>query len=58
MTEHHYSLVIAEDHPLFRGALREAPYEVESKAPREDAERLLRSFLKKAYRRPADDGDA
>jgi hypothetical protein len=40
-----------------RGALREAPYEVESKAPREDAERLLRSFLKKACRRPAAEAD-
>ena len=29
-----------------RGAVREAPYEVESAAPRKDAERLLRSFLK------------
>ena len=29
-----------------RGAVREALYEVESAAPREDAERLLRSFLK------------
>ena len=40
-----------------RGALREAPYEVESKAPREDAERLLRAFLKKAYRRPVAEAD-
>ncbi len=40
-----------------RGAMREAPYEVETKAPREDAERLLRSLLKKAYRRPADEAD-
>ena len=39
------------------GALREAPYEVESKVPREDAERLLRAFLKKAYRRPASEAD-
>jgi hypothetical protein len=39
------------------GGLREAPYEVESKAPLEDAERLLRAFLKKAYRRPASEAD-
>ena len=37
--------------------LREALYEVESAAPREDAERLLRSFLKKAYRRPVAEAD-
>jgi Protein of unknown function (DUF1592)/Protein of unknown function (DUF1588)/Protein of unknown function (DUF1585)/Protein of unknown function (DUF1595) len=35
-----------------RGAIREANYEIESAAPRQDAERLLRSFLKRAYRRP------
>ncbi|HEY2154157.1 MAG TPA: DUF1592 domain-containing protein, partial [Isosphaeraceae bacterium] len=35
-----------------RGAMREALYEVDSAAPREDAERLLSSFLKTAYRRP------
>ena len=40
-----------------RGAIREAPYEVESAAPREDAERLLRSFLKTAYRRPVAEAD-
>ena len=40
-----------------RGALREALYEVESAAPREDAERLLRSFLKRAYRRPVAEED-
>ncbi len=40
-----------------RGALREALYEVESTAPREDAERLLRSFLKRAYRRPVAEED-
>ena len=40
-----------------RVAVREAPYEVESAAPREDAERLLRSFLKKAYRRPVAEAD-
>jgi Protein of unknown function (DUF1592)/Protein of unknown function (DUF1588)/Protein of unknown function (DUF1585)/Protein of unknown function (DUF1587)/Protein of unknown function (DUF1595)/Planctomycete cytochrome C len=33
-------------------AVREAFYEVESVTPRQDAERLLRSFLNKAYRRP------
>ena len=37
--------------------MREALYEVESAAPREDAERLLRSFLKKAYRRPVAEAD-
>jgi Protein of unknown function (DUF1592)/Protein of unknown function (DUF1588)/Protein of unknown function (DUF1585)/Protein of unknown function (DUF1587)/Protein of unknown function (DUF1595)/Planctomycete cytochrome C len=31
---------------------REALFEVEFKEPRQDAERLLRSFLSKAYRRP------
>jgi hypothetical protein len=40
-----------------RGAIRQAPYEVESAAPREDAERLLRSFLKQAYRRPVAEAD-
>jgi hypothetical protein len=40
-----------------RGALREALYEVESAAPRDDAERLLRSFLKRAYRRPTAEDD-
>ena len=40
-----------------RVAAREALYEVESAAPREDAERLLRSFLKKAYRRPVAEAD-
>lgn len=40
-----------------RAAVREAPYEVESAAPREDAERLLRSFLKRAYRRPVAEAD-
>ena len=40
-----------------RVAVREAPYEVESAAPREDAERLLRSFLKAAYRRPVAEAD-
>jgi Protein of unknown function (DUF1592)/Protein of unknown function (DUF1588)/Protein of unknown function (DUF1585)/Protein of unknown function (DUF1595) len=35
-----------------RGVVREALFDVESAAPREDAERLLRSFLKRAYRRP------
>jgi hypothetical protein len=36
-------------------AVREALYEVQSAAPRTDAEHLLRSFLKKAYRRPFTD---
>ncbi len=40
-----------------RAAVREAPFEVESEAPREDAERLLRSFLKRAYRRPVAEAD-
>ncbi|HVK11869.1 MAG TPA: DUF1592 domain-containing protein, partial [Gemmataceae bacterium] len=40
-----------------RGAVREAPYEVESAEPRKDAERLLQSFLKQAYRRPVADTD-
>jgi hypothetical protein len=40
-----------------RSALREVLYEVESAAPREDAERLLRSFLKRAYRRPVAEAD-
>ena len=40
-----------------RAAIREAPYEVESAEPRKDAERLLRSFLKKAYRRPVAEAD-
>jgi mono/diheme cytochrome c family protein len=40
-----------------RLAIREAPYEVESAAPREDAERRLRSFLKAAYRRPVAEAD-
>jgi hypothetical protein len=35
-----------------RTIIREAPYEVVSETPRADAERLLRSFLKRAYRRP------
>jgi hypothetical protein len=40
-----------------RAPVREAPYEVESAAPRQDAERLMRSFLKKAYRRPVVEAD-
>jgi hypothetical protein len=40
-----------------RTVIREAPYEVQSAAPRDDAERLLRSFLKKAYRRPVAEAD-
>ena len=42
---------------LRRGAVRDALYEVESEAPRQDAERLLRSFLRKAYRRPVAEAD-
>jgi hypothetical protein len=40
-----------------RAGIREAPYEVESAAPRKDAERLLRSFLDRAYRRPVAEAD-
>ncbi len=41
-----------------RGSVvREALYEVESAAPRHDAERLLRSFLKRTYRRPVAEAD-
>jgi Protein of unknown function (DUF1592)/Protein of unknown function (DUF1588)/Protein of unknown function (DUF1585)/Protein of unknown function (DUF1587)/Protein of unknown function (DUF1595)/Planctomycete cytochrome C len=40
-----------------RVAIREAPYEVESAVPREDAVRLLRAFLKRAYRRPVAEAD-
>jgi hypothetical protein len=40
-----------------RAAVREALYEVESAAPRTDADRLLRSFLKTAYRRPVAEAD-
>jgi hypothetical protein len=42
---------------LGRVALREALYEVESAEPRQDAERLLQAFLKKAYRRPVAEAD-
>ncbi|HYV39880.1 MAG TPA: DUF1592 domain-containing protein, partial [Gemmataceae bacterium] len=38
-------------------AKAEALYEVESAAPRKDAERLLRSFLKKAYRQSVVEAD-
>jgi hypothetical protein len=37
--------------------VREALCEVQSEAPRQDAERLLRSFLMKAYRRPVADAE-
>ena len=37
--------------------MRQALFEVESAAPREDAERLLRSFLGRAYRRPVADDE-
>jgi hypothetical protein len=40
-----------------RSAVRQAPHEVESAEPRKDAERLLRSFLKQAYRRPVAEAD-
>jgi hypothetical protein len=41
-----------------RGAVREKLYKVESANPRQDAERLLRSFLKAAYRRPVGEADS
>jgi hypothetical protein len=40
-----------------KAAVREELYHVESKAPRKDAERLLQSFLSKAYRQPIVDAD-
>jgi len=40
-----------------RVAVREALHEVEFAAPREDAERLLRSLLKATYRRPVAEAD-
>ena len=40
-----------------RFAVREALYEVQSEKPREDAERLLRSFLKRAYRSKVEEPD-
>jgi hypothetical protein len=40
-----------------RVTVRESLYEVESAAPRADAERLLRLFLKRAYRRPVAEAD-
>jgi hypothetical protein len=40
-----------------KAAVREELYEVESTAPRNDAERLLKLFLKKAYRQPVVDAD-
>ncbi len=40
-----------------RSAPREATYDVESASPREDAERLLRSFLERAYRRQVAEDD-
>ncbi len=40
-----------------RSPIRTALYEVESATPRQDGERLLRSFLKKAYRRPVVEAD-
>jgi len=40
-----------------RSPIRTALYEVESARPRQDAERLLRSFLKRAYRRPVVEAD-
>lgn len=40
-----------------RGVTRTALYEVESAAPRQDAERLLRAFLTRAYRRPVAGAD-
>jgi hypothetical protein len=40
-----------------RTIIREASYEVVSEAPSKDAERLLRSFLRRAYRRPFAEDD-
>jgi hypothetical protein len=40
-----------------RAPLPQTLYEVESKLPRQDAERLLRSFLNRAYRRPVKEAD-
>ncbi|QDV36214.1 DUF1592 domain-containing protein [Tautonia plasticadhaerens] len=40
-----------------RAATREVLHEVRSDAPREDAERLLRAFLARAYRRPVAQAD-
>ncbi|HZV06731.1 MAG TPA: DUF1592 domain-containing protein [Gemmataceae bacterium] len=40
-----------------RSPIRTALYEVESATPRQDAERLLRSFLKKSYRQPVVEAD-
>jgi hypothetical protein len=40
-----------------RFTVREALYEVQSASPREDAERLLRSFLKRAYRSKVEEAD-
>jgi hypothetical protein len=40
-----------------RPVVRQASYEVESLAPRQDAERLLRTFLKNAYRRPVTEAE-
>ena len=40
-----------------RVAPREALHEVRSDAPREDAERLLRAFLNRTYRRPVAEAD-
>ena len=42
---------------LGRGAVGQSLFEVQSAAPRRDAERLLRSFLNQAYRRPVTDAD-
>jgi hypothetical protein len=40
-----------------KAPIPQALYEVQSESPRQDAERLLRSFLKKAYRRPFVEAD-
>jgi hypothetical protein len=40
-----------------RGAIRTTLYEVESATLRQDAARLLRAFLKRAYRRPVTEAD-
>ena len=42
---------------LGRSGTGQSLFEVQSAAPRQDAERLLRSFLNQAYRRPVTDAD-
>ncbi len=42
---------------LFRNAIVNVTVEVDSAAPRQDAERLLRNFIEKTYRRPVEEAD-